>query len=193
MKHAMLTAITLAAVATGGSPARAESLFDEATFRPLAADNKAYRAGDVITVHVYESSSASTSADTSTERKNGLDAGLRLTPGREFGGGLSVGSDFSGGGATQRANRLLATVTATVVEVLPNGDLQLAGEQVLTVNEEKHKVSVEGRVRPQDVSADNVVLSTRMAGARIQYVGDGEVSGRQRPGWWRRLLDWVGL
>jgi flagellar L-ring protein precursor FlgH len=175
-------------------PARAESLFDEGTYRALGADNKASRVGDVITVQVLESSSASTSTDTSTQRKNSLNATVGvLTNGKQYGGNADVGGTFEGGGTTQRANQLLATLTVTVREVLPNGDLRVSGEQLLTVNDESHKVRLEGRVRPQDISTDNVLLSTRLAEAKIFYAGDGDLSERNRRAWWRKLLDLLGF
>lgn len=180
------------------APARAESLYSEAGYRPLAADAKASRIGDVITVQIFENSSASSSADTSTQRKNALSAGANVTnTARQFGMNFeasgTLGGSFEGGGTTQRANRLLATITVTVKAVKENGDLEVAGEQLLTVNDEQHKVRVEGRVRPQDVSSDNVVLSTRLTDARILYVGDGDLSERNKRAWWRMLLDFLGL
>ncbi|MRD48691.1 flagellar basal body L-ring protein FlgH [Caenimonas koreensis DSM 17982] len=172
--------------------ATAGSLFDEATYRPLASDNKAFRVGDLLTVQVFENSSASTSTDTGTRRKNTVNA--ELTHGsRRADAGLGVGGDFDGGGSTQRANRVLITLSVSVREVLANGDLRVAGEQLLVVNAEQQKVSLEGRVRPQDISDGNVVLSTRLADARITYLGEGEVSQRQQRAWWRKLIDWVGL
>ena len=127
----------------------AESLYQEGSFRPLTADNKAFRVGDSLTIQVFENSSAT--------------------------------------------NKLLATLTVTVTEVLPNRELRVAGEQLLTVNEELQKVNLEGRVRPQDISDGNVVLSTRLADARITYVGEGDVSERARRSAWRRIFDWLGL
>jgi flagellar L-ring protein precursor FlgH len=176
--------------------ARAESLYNEGTFRPFTGDNRASRVGDLITVQVYENSSASSTTDTSTQRKNGMSASLgtsAINGGRALSGSLAVGGDFDGGGTTQRANKLLATLTVSVREVLPNGDLKIAGEQLLTVNGEKHKVKIEGRVRPDDIAAGNVVLSTRLADARLVYAGDGELSERAKRSWWRRLLDALGF
>jgi len=185
-------ACALTALATAG-PALAESLYDPATYRSLAADRKAFRPGDVLTVQVVESSSATSSTDTSTQRRNGLDASLRLLDGKQWGASAATSGEFAGGGSTQRANRLLAVLTVTVREVLPNGDLQVAGEQLLTINEEQQRVNVAGRVRPQDVTSDNVVLSTRLADARIEYLGEGDLTRRQRRAWWRKVLDWVGF
>ena len=81
----------------------------------------------------------------------------------------------------------------TVKEVLPNGDLQVAGDQLLLINDEQQRIDVEGRVRPQDISQSNVVVSSRLADARITYVGEGELAERQKPAWWRKALDFVGL
>jgi flagellar L-ring protein precursor FlgH len=182
----------LALLAAGGA-VQATSLYDESKFRALTADHKAFRVGDILTVQVFENSSASTTADTGTRRKNSLNAELTHGARRVAETGIGVNGDFDGGGRTQRANRLLITLSVTVQEVLPNGDLRVAGEQMLLVNEEQQRVTLQGRVRPLDVSEGNVVLSTRLADARITYLGEGEVSERQQRAWWRKLLDWVGM
>lgn len=175
------------------STLKAESLFKENTFRSLTADNKAFRLGDVLTVQVFENSSATTSADTGTRRKNSLTADLSHRGNSVGQTGISVGGDFEGGGKTQRTSRVLATLTVTVREVMANGDLKVAGEQLLTVNEEPQKVTLEGRVRPVDISDGNIVLSTRLADAKITYLGEGDVAERTRRPWWRSLLDWAGM
>lgn len=171
----------------------AESLFQEQTFRPLTADNKAFRVGDVLTVQVFENSSATTSADTGTRRRNSLSADLSHGSGSVAQTGVGVGGSFDGGGRTQRTNRVLATLTVSVRQVLDNGDLLVGGEQTLIVNEEPQKVTLEGRVRPLDISDGNIVISTRVADARISYVGEGDIAERSRRPWWRSLLDSFGL
>lgn len=175
------------------SHAQGVSLYDEKNYRPLTADNKAFRVGDVLTVQVFENSSASSSADTDTRRKNSLSADLSHRGETKAQTGVNVASDFDGGGHTQRANRLLVTLSVTVREVLPNGDLAVTGEQVLTVNQEPQRVTLEGRVRPVDVSDGNIVLSTRLADAKITYVGEGDIAERNQRPWWRKLLDWTGF
>ena len=174
--------------------AGAQSLYEESTYRALASDRKAYRVGDIITVQVYEQSSATTTTDTSTQRTNALNLGVSSTlTGTQRGGSIAQGGSFDGGGTTQRANKLLVTLSVSVMEVLPNGELRLAGDQALTVNEEHHTVHLEGRVRPQDVGSDNTVLSTRLADAKVQYVGSGDLSERQKRGLWRKIVDALGL
>ena len=173
--------------------AAAQSLYREESWRPLTGDNKAFRPGDVLTVQVLENSTAVSSADTGTRRNNRLQAELSHSGRIATQTSLSVGGDFDGGGRTQRTNRLLATVSVTVQEVLPGGHLRIAGAQSLTVNEELQTVTLEGVVRPLDISDGNIVLSTRIADARITYLGEGDVTERNRRPWWRRLLDVVGF
>ncbi|MCH4594193.1 flagellar basal body L-ring protein FlgH [Achromobacter xylosoxidans] len=183
-------ALVLALVTAG---ARAESLYDPALYRSLGTDRKAARIGDVLTIQVVETSSATSSADTSTGRKSSIDAEFRLSRRPTTAGGLEVDSDFEGGGKTQRSGRLLAQMSVNVVDIAPNGDLYVKGDQLLTVNDEQQKIHVKGRVRPQDISPGNVVLSTRLAQAEIVYMGEGELAGRQRPAWWNRFLNWLGF
>ncbi len=181
------------ALLSASASAQAESLYDPALYRSLGTDRKAARIGDVLTIQVVETSSASSSADTSTGRKSSIDAEFRLSRRPTTAGGLEVDSDFEGGGKTQRSGRLLAQMSVNVINIAPNGDLYVKGDQLLTVNDEQQKIHVKGRVRPQDISPGNVVLSTRLAEAEIIYVGEGELAGRQRPAWWNRFLNWLGF
>ena len=176
-----------------GLPSLAQSLYDEKTFRPLTSDNKAFRVGDVLTVQVIENAAASANADTGTRRANNISAQLSRP---KLGGvavGLATAGDFDGGGSTARAGKLLAQLSVTVREVFPNGDLRVAGQQLLLINEEQQRIDLEGRVRPQDISDGNVVISSRLADARINYVGQGDLADRQKPAWWRKVVDWLGL
>lgn len=193
LRHrAGLTALAVVLGAAGATSA--ESLYHEGSFRPLTADNKAFRVGDLLTIQVFENSSASTTANTGTHRNNDISGSIVHQNSRLVGQvGIGISGDFDGGGRTQRTNKLLATLTVSVQEVLPNRDLRVAGEQKLLVNDELQKVNLEGRVRPQDISDGNVVLSTRLADARITYVGEGDVTDRARRSAWRRILDWLGL
>lgn len=171
----------------------AQSLYNEANFKPLVSDNKAFRVGDILTVQVFESSSASTSSDTDTRRKNSVAAELARSNKNAQQIAANINGEFDGGGRTQRANRLLATISVSVIAVLPNGDLSISGSQALTVNDEVQKVSIEGRVRQVDISDGNMILSNRIADAKIHYVGEGDLTERQRRAWWRKFMDWLGL
>lgn len=184
-------ATILAALLTPGGAA-AESLYHESSFRPLTSDQRAYRIGDVLTVLIVENSSASTTADTTTDNRGGVGISIGTTT-REERAAVNVNQDFVGRGRIQRSGRLLAQLSVNVVDVLPNGDLQLVGTQMIEVNGEKQHIELMGRVRPADVTEGNAVLSTRIADARITYVGDGVLGEKQRPGVLTRFLNWLRI
>jgi len=176
----------------GWGLAAAESLYQEDGFRSMVSDVKAYRPGDSLTVLIVENASAQSSTDTSSTRDQNLGFDLAYSPRPTKSGSLKTNNDFDNQGSTQRAGKFLAQITVTVQEVSANGELRVAGQQMLEVNNEKQHIKLEGRVRPYDISG-NSVLSTRLADAKISYLGDGDLSDRQRPGWWMRLLTWLGF
>lgn len=173
--------------------ASADSLYKPQSFRALTSDRKAAGVGDLLTIQVFENATATTSADTATRRNAGARASLVRSSASPLRADLEAGGDFEGGGSTQRTNRFLTTVTVTVKEVLPNGDLRVEGQQVLSLNDERQTVAIQGRVRPVDISEGNVVLSTRLGDAKITLLGDGDLTERQRRAWWKRATDWLGL
>jgi flagellar L-ring protein FlgH len=170
----------------------AESLYSEASYRPLTSDQRAYREGDTLTVLIVENSSSSTSADTTTNKRGGVGISIGTTTRTEK-GSVDINEDFSGKGRIQRSGRLLAQISVTVTEVLPNGDLRVSGSQVIEVNQEKQNIQLAGRVRPADITEGNAVLSTRIADAHIVYVGDGLLGEKQRPGILTRFLSWLRI
>ena len=187
MKKTLICAALLCAAMLS---AQSQSLFDAKTYRAMTADSKAFRPGDVITIQVVENASASANADTDLKRSNSAGAELHFrSPFPIAGANATAGTQYDGGGQTARTGQLLATLSVSVRDVLPNGDLLISGEQLLVINEEQQRIDIEGRVRPQDISDSNTVLSNRVADARITYVGEGDLASRQKPGWWRHFLD----
>ncbi|MYM32221.1 flagellar basal body L-ring protein FlgH [Duganella sp. CY15W] len=172
--------------------AHATSLYQPGAYQALTSDLRPRRVGDLITVMVYESSSASSTARTSAGRDAGVGVDLHA-PGKRYNLGVKSDNQLDGRGRTEREGRVLAQITVAIKEITEQGDLVIAGDQLLEVNNEKQQIHVEGRIRPQDVSDANVVLSTRIAGARISYAGQGDLSEVQRPAWWQRFLTLFGL
>jgi flagellar L-ring protein precursor FlgH len=173
--------------------AAGESLYREDGFRSMVADVKAYRPGDSLTVLIVENASAQSSTDTSSTRDQAMGFDLVFTPTpTSRSASVKTNNDFDNQGSTQRTGKFLAQITVTVLDVAPNGELRVSGQQMLEVNNEKQHIKLEGRVRPYDISG-NSVLSTRLADAKISYLGDGDLAERQRPSWWMRLLTWLGF
>ena len=86
---------------------------------------------------------------------------------------------------------MTADIAAKVVDVMPNGNLLVEGRKEVTVEKEKRFLVVSGIVRPIDIEFDNSVPSTKVADARIEYIGKGVISDKQRPGIFHRIFDWV--
>jgi len=174
----------------------------QASSAGLAEDFKARRKGDTLTILITEQASASKEASTATGRDSSVAAGVPNLLGLETNMtgvrnwmdlskliNASASSKFDGSGSTTRKENLNATITAKVVEVLPNGNFLIEGRRNVKVNNEDQVILIEGTVRPKDVSADNVVNSGFVADARITYSGKGIISDRQSPGWLMNIVD----
>lgn len=166
----------------------------------LAEDFKARSRGDIVTVLISEQASASKQASTGTKRESNVNAGIPNLMGLENSGLVSsldlanllkasYGSKYDGSGSTSRNENLRATITAKVVDVLPNGNLLIKGQRNVKVNNEDQVIVLEGTVRPRDIGPDNVVNSIYVADAKISYTGNGVLSDRQRPGWLLNILE----
>lgn len=100
-------------------------------------------------------------------------------------------SDFDGSGDTARTGKMVAEVSAMVTQLYPNGNMAIHGSQGLLINNETSILTVDGVIRPSDVTVDNIVSSDRIANARVEITGRGVVSDKQRPGILMRAFDWV--
>lgn len=179
------------------------SLFSDAA-DTLFTHRRSSRVGDLITVVVAESANANDGAGTELSRSSEISAGIpsflaamkalqlanpNLDPSKLL--AASSKNEFSGKGATQRAGRVSATLTARIKRILPNGDFYLEGGKVVLVNEEESHLYISGVVRPSDIQADNSVLSSVIADAQVEYTGRGVVADKQSPGWLSRVFDWI--
>jgi flagellar L-ring protein precursor FlgH len=181
-----------AAIAAACATAQADSLYKPGSYQALTSDLRVRHAGDLITVMVYENASASSAADTSAGREANVGVDVQGT-GKRWGAGIHSSNNTDGRGRTNREGKVLAQITVTIQSVTETGDLIVAGEQLLDINNERQQIAIEGRVRPQDVSDTNTVLSTRIANARIRYSGQGDLADKQRPAWWQRFLTLFGV
>ncbi len=170
----------------------AANLYQQASYRALTSDRRAYHPGDLLTVIVLENSSATSTSDTTTDKSN--NAGLNYaSPNSQKNYGLGLNEDFDGGGKVARSGKLLAQISVTVIAIDPNGDLHIKGEQVIELNGEKQAINLEGRVRQRDIDESNSVVSSRIADAHIVYVGDGVLAESQHKGWLSRVISFLGL
>lgn len=188
--------VFLAAVVLGLAPVataqQRESLIEPGQYRGLAADHRAYRTGDLITVYVLEVSRARSQAG--VDANSDLNLGVSLhSPSTRYDATLAAGGGHSGGAQTVRAGEVRAQISAQVVDVGPQGQLAIEGEQTLLINGERQRIRLRGLVRPEDIAADNSVLSQRIANADIELVGVGVVSEGARQSVVYRALKWLRI
>ena len=157
----------------------------------LFKDTKANKVGDIVTVLIAESSQASKASETKTSRASDNTLGFKAGTGIPTDFQVRGGNKFEGIGTTSRAGKLTATVTAVVVEVLPNGNLKIDGVKDIRVNDETQYMTISGIVRPEDISRNNSVFSTDIADAKILYEGEGSLDDEQRPGWLGKAFKWI--
>jgi flagellar L-ring protein precursor FlgH len=186
--------------AYGDAPPASESSLWRRGQAGFYDDDRARRVGDIVIVKIDESDQAVRDDSTKLTRDSKAEVGMPgagvlaalfakmpdLDPAALFGSESS--ESFAGGGTIQRKGKLSATLPVRVREVLPNGDLFVEGTKVVMIGREEQHLYLSGIVRPADISADDVVRSSRIAEAEIELVGRGDVSDQQRPGWLRRIL-----
>lgn len=166
--------------------------------RGLFEERRAVRVGDTLTVILNETTRASKDGGTKASRNsnNKTELGLRMS---NTGTGTSSSNDIRLGGSVvgntgfdskagaSASNQFSGTITVTVLEVLPNGNLNVAGEKRLAVGAEEEVIRFAGVVFPQNIQG-STVLSSQVADARIEYRGAGVTDEVQRPGWLTRLF-----
>ena len=196
MKTTILTLAAGAAILVPAAAAQAEDLYRGSNWASLSGDRKASQPGDILTVIIFQAAEATNSAQNSSRKKTDVGGKFGTTIGSgsiDESASLEFGGGYTGRGEVRRSERLVTQITLTVREILPNGDLMVEGEQWMRINGETSRIGVRGRVRTADISADNAVLSTRIADARISYDGRGFVTRSAKPGVINRIFSFLGL
>lgn len=169
----------------------------------LYKDTRASAVGDLILVRIVETANGVKQANTKVQRTSTTTGGVsaffgfekwladqnhRFTPSAaELDANLV--NDFDGKAKTDRKDNVTATISARVIDKTMDGNLVIRGYQEIRLNAETQFLILSGIIRPSDIAADNSVLSSRIADARIEYSGKGPVSDKQQPGWLARALD----
>ena len=163
----------------------------------FATDQRARRIGDILTVsfnEIYAATKAQTAASSKTDAfgvtlptglPNMLTGGFDKDP-----AGLNAGTtrSFAGSGNAVQSNSFSGLLSVTVIRVFDNGNMEVQGQKELTLNNGNEYVRVRGVVRPEDISAGNIVSSDRLADAQIRYTGSGHLSDSSQPGWLSQLM-----
>lgn len=186
-----------APVYTSAAPPTDGAIYADGADLRLFEDLRARRAGDILTIRLVERTDAVKSASTSTSKTSGVEIANPTIAGRPvtsngtpiLNNSANAARTFSGEGDSAQSNRLTGSVTVTVVRRLPNGNLEVAGDKWITINQGRELVRVSGVVRPHDVQPDNSVSSDKVADARIVYSGRGALAQANAAGWLTRFFN----
>jgi len=170
------------------------AIYNVANARPLFEDRRARFVGDTLTINITEKTQASKISENKTARSQTVDASVPTVVGLPFKGaqGMTLSAsdtnNFDGKGQNNSSNDFTGTITVTVIEVYPNGNLLVSGEKQIGLKEGEEFVRFSGVVNPVNVSSTNTVQSTQVADARIEYKANGFIDSAQVMGWLSRFF-----
>jgi flagellar L-ring protein precursor FlgH len=181
-------------------PASMGAIFQGAAYRPLFETIRARAVGDLITVQIQENTTARQRSNSSVNREGKVDASIAslpfvtspVVPRARI--GASSSNDASAKGESGSDNVFTGTITATVIDVLPNGNLVIAGEKQVGVNQTVDSLRFSGIVDPRFIRPGNTIVSTQVADVRVEFRGRGDIDRAMTVGWLQRFFfSWAPL
>ncbi len=176
------------------APVNNGSIFQANAYRPLFEDHRARLPGDTITVQIVEKVTATAKSTSNVEKTGAVEGSITALPMlptsalTKLGAGGSSANKFTGKGDTENSNEFTGTITATVIDVLPNGHLLVAGEKQIGVNHNVDVLRFSGQVDPRAIQPGNSVASAQIANVRIEQRGRGAQGDAQQIGWLSRFF-----
>lgn len=170
------------------------AIFNVASSRPLFEDRRARFVGDTLTINIVEKTQASKKSDTKAERSQSLDVSVPTVVNLPFKGvqgmtlGVESGNKFGGTGSNTSSNDFISTITVTVIDVYPNGNLLVSGEKQLGLKDGEEFIRFSGVVNPNTITGANTVQSTQVADARMEFKANGSLDSANTPGWLTRIF-----
>ena len=166
-------------------------IYNESSGGLFATDRRAGQVGDILTVALSEDFTASKSQSASSAKSDSFKVDIPniLDPAGDQ-ALLDSGAEtsFSGSGSAAQTNSLRGEISVTVMRVFGNGNMEIMGQKKLHLNNGNEYVRLSGLIRPQDISANNVVQSSRIANAKIAYLGVGDIADTGKKGWLSRAF-----
>ncbi len=170
------------------------AIYSVASARPLFEDRRARFVGDTLIINIQEKVQASKKSENKTTRSASVDVAVPTIVGLPFKGAQGTAlsaadtNNFDGKGENTSSNDFTGTLTVTVIEVYPNGNLLVSGEKQIGLKEGEEFVRFSGVVNPNTITAANTVTSTQVADARIEYKANGFLDSAQVMGWLGRFF-----
>jgi flagellar L-ring protein FlgH len=175
----------------------AGTIYNPAGGFDLFMDLRARAVGDILTVDLVEKTDASKESSSSAGKDTSIDTGIPTFGGRPItrngrpilSATAEASRSFDGSADASQSNQLTGSITVTVAERLPNGNLLVRGEKLININQGEEYIRLQGIVRPVDIGPKNSVASTKIADAKISYSGKGYLADSARPGFLSRFFN----
>ena len=170
------------------------SIYQAGVSRTLFEDRRARYVGDTMHIAIAEATNASTKSNTNASKTTAVSASVPTVsglPGKSLQGlALEASSSNSlvGKGDAAANNVFTGTITVTVIEVLPNGNLLVSGEKQVSIGGGTEYIRLSGIVNPYFINSANTISSGNVADARIEYKESGVISEAQVMGWLARFF-----
>lgn len=158
------------------------AIFNAAAYEPLFEDKRARHVGDIMTIAINENTTAAKRGSSSASKSGEVEASVGAwlgtpIPKADFGASSSVEHDDQA--ALNSSNNFNGVISVTVIDVLPNGNLVVSGEKQIALDKGSEFVRFSGVVNPDYIRAGNIISSTQVADARIEYRTNSRIDAAQ--------------
>ena len=167
------------------------SIYSTSSSGLFSSDRRAKKVGDILSVTLSETFSSNKAVTNSSAKADNIGAEVGPTgfmKNFRLSGSVEKTNSFSGSMATNQSNSLSGTLSATIVRVFPNGNLEIKGQKKLRITEGTEYIRLSGIIRPEDITTTNTVSSAKIAEAQIEYVGAGILDSATKPGWGSKIF-----
>ncbi|MBP7579565.1 flagellar basal body L-ring protein FlgH [Vogesella sp. XCS3] len=176
------------------------SIFQVSNYKPFFEDQTPVRVGDLLTVQIRESTTSSNKEDSAGQRNSKIDGSIAANLSLPFFPGALEkklgGTSLSGSGtaseqgktSSNNSSSFNSSITVTVIDVYPNGNLLVSGEKQMKINSEHEFIRLSGVVNPRDIKQGNTVESTRIADARIEQLNEGRGRAYNDTAWLQKIF-----
>jgi flagellar L-ring protein precursor FlgH len=153
------------------------AIYQASSYRPMFEDRRARHIGDMLTISIVEKTAAVKAGASSGNKSGSVSFAAPGLLQNRLGASVSATSanKFADGDNQSASNTFSGTIGVTVTEVLANGNLIVAGEKQIAMNKGVEFIRFSGMVNPDTIQSGNMVSSTVVADARVEYRTNSQI------------------
>jgi len=171
------------------------SLFQASSGSLFTGRQKPRAIGDTVKVNISEKLSASDTIKEDASRETALKSkGPGVREDSPLAGicnqdaSASGSNSFKGNGSSKNDSSFTGQLAASVINVLANGNLVVAGERSIALHGGGSTLRFSGVIDPRDIRDGNVVQSSDVVNARLEVVAQGDSSEITSRTWLQKVL-----